>query len=97
MPSSVFTDAYQALIATLVEARTSANLTQVELASRLNRPQSFISKYERGERRLDVLEFWRIAVSLDYSPEELFLRTRERLPPSDPLNMEISAFQDRAR
>ena len=34
-----------------------AGLTQAELSSLLNRPQSFVSKYERGQRRLDVVEF----------------------------------------
>ncbi len=39
------------------EARDHAGLSQVELAGRLGRPQSFVSKYESGERRLDVAEF----------------------------------------
>ena len=54
---SVFTDEYERLLRRLVSARTEAGLTQQDLASRLNRPQSFVSKYERRERRLDVLEF----------------------------------------
>ena len=54
---SVFTDEYDALLRRLISARTEAGLTQQELASRLARPQSFVSKYERKERRLDVLEF----------------------------------------
>jgi transcriptional regulator with XRE-family HTH domain len=41
----------------LVEARQSAGLTQVALAKKLGRPQSFESKFEHGERRLDVIEF----------------------------------------
>lgn len=42
-------------------------LTQAELSARLGKPQSFVSKYERGERRLDVVEFVEIAreLSLD--------------------------------
>jgi transcriptional regulator with XRE-family HTH domain len=36
--------------------RTEAGLTQTEVAQRLGQPQSFVSKYESGERRLDVLE-----------------------------------------
>ena len=54
---SVFTDEYDVLLRRLISARTEAGLTQQELASRLDRPQSFVSKYERKERRLDVLEF----------------------------------------
>ena len=40
-------------------------LTQVELAKRLGRPQSYVSKFERGERRLDVIEFAEVARPLD--------------------------------
>jgi len=44
------------LLALLRETRTKAGLTQAELASRLHRDQTFVSKYETGERRLDILE-----------------------------------------
>jgi len=40
----------------LRQMRTEAGLTQTEVAQRLGQPQSFVSKYESGERRLDVLE-----------------------------------------
>ena len=64
---SFHTDAYEALIRRLVSARKEAGLTQQELASRLNKHQSFVSKFERSERRLDVLEFITVcrALSLD--------------------------------
>jgi transcriptional regulator with XRE-family HTH domain len=45
----------------LVQARRNSGLTQMELAERLARPQSFVSKVERGERRLDVVEFFEFA------------------------------------
>ena len=57
----------------LVEARKSAGLTQVQLAKRLSRPQSYISKAERGERRLDVVEFFEVANAIGVEPFE-FLR-----------------------
>jgi transcriptional regulator with XRE-family HTH domain len=41
----------------MVKARKAAGLTQQELADRLHRPQSFVAKYEGGERRIDVVEF----------------------------------------
>ena len=40
----------------LIETRLESNLTQEEVALRLNKPQSFVSKYESGERRLDIIE-----------------------------------------
>jgi transcriptional regulator with XRE-family HTH domain len=45
----------------LREARKQAGLSQHEVARRLKRPQSFVSAYESGDRRIDVLEFLRIA------------------------------------
>lgn len=47
------------------------DITQVELAERLGRPQSFVSKVERGERRLDVNEFCELAEALGHDPSEL--------------------------
>lgn len=55
----------------LVEIRTNAGLTQVALAKRLGRPQSFVSKFENGERRLDVIEFIEIARALGADPANL--------------------------
>ncbi|MGG5890690.1 helix-turn-helix domain-containing protein [Falsiroseomonas sp. HC035] len=55
----------------IAERRLAAGLTQVELATRLGRPQSFVSKYETGERRLDVVEFLEIAEALSFDPAEL--------------------------
>jgi len=63
----------------LVEARKKADLTQAELASRLNRPQSFVSKYERGERRLDVLEFREVARGLRIDPIEFLAKLYEEI------------------
>ena len=65
MTKSVFTKRYERLRLLLVEARRSAGLSQAELAARLRRPQSFVSKYERGERRLDVIEFLEIVEALE--------------------------------
>jgi transcriptional regulator with XRE-family HTH domain len=41
----------------MIAARKDANFTQVALAEALGKPQSFVAKYENGERRLDVVEF----------------------------------------
>lgn len=65
---SVFTTEYDQFRRLLIEARKAAGLTQIDLALRLSRPQSFVSKFERGERRLDVIEFLDIAAALGVDP-----------------------------
>jgi transcriptional regulator with XRE-family HTH domain len=71
---SVFTRKYEKLRSILVEARQGENLTQTQVALRLRRPQSFVSKYERGERRLDVIEFLEVAEALRVNPCRLLER-----------------------
>ncbi len=65
---SVFTSEYELLLQNLVSARRAADLTQKDLAKRLGKPQSFVSKYERRERRLDVVEFVMIAQAIGIAP-----------------------------
>lgn len=78
MARSVFTATYSRLCKLLVKARQSANLTQQELARRLRQPQSFVSKYERGERRLDIVELLRISEALGIDPCELLRQLGSR-------------------
>ena len=61
MRKSIHSDRYEKFCALLIEARKEAGMTQVQVAEALGQPQSFISKYELGERRLDVIEFLEIA------------------------------------
>jgi len=61
MPSSLHNADYQLFRSMLIEARVTSGLTQVQIAERLSKPQSYISKYERGERRLDFPEFVELA------------------------------------
>ena len=62
MPRSQGTPQQEALCAVLRATRLDRELTQVELAERLDRPQSFVSKYECGERRLDLVDALEIAL-----------------------------------
>ena len=78
MTKSAFTAKYEQFRLLLVEARQTAQLTQVELAKKLARPQSYVSKYERGERRLDVVEFLDVAQALNVDPLE-FIANLEKL------------------
>jgi transcriptional regulator with XRE-family HTH domain len=52
----------------LTEFRKNAGVTEEEVAERLNRHQSFVSKYENGERRLDLIEFLEIAEAIGFDP-----------------------------
>ena len=77
MPSTLNSPVYVRLRALLVEAREHAGLTQAEVAQRLGRVQSFVSKYEQGERRLDVVDFLAVCECLKADPAEL-LRELQR-------------------
>lgn len=61
----------------LAEARLRVGLTQSQLAKRLRKPQSFVSSYEAGQRRVDLLEFITIARSMEADDLALFKRVRE--------------------
>ena len=63
----------------LRKLRVNAGLTQAEVADRLKEPQSFVSKYESGERRLDLLELREVARALDVSLSELIGRFEKEL------------------
>lgn len=62
---------YELLQKALAEARAENNLTQSDVAERLGKPQSFVSKYENGERRLDVIEFLEVCDALSVSPQSI--------------------------
>lgn len=68
---TIRTAAYQQFLTLLVQARKEAGLTQRELSERLGRPQSYVSKFERGERRLDVIEFLEITRNLGVDPHKV--------------------------
>lgn len=59
---------HRALCRLLIAARHKAGLTQHQVAKRLKRPQSFVAKYEGGERRIDVIELFEVADALEADP-----------------------------
>ncbi|WP_026294340.1 helix-turn-helix domain-containing protein [Saccharibacter floricola] len=65
---SIFSDRYTKMLQLLITARKEKPLTQVELARQLKKPQSFVSKYELGERRIDVIEFMVICEAISTDP-----------------------------
>lgn len=77
MRKNIHTDQHKLLIALLREMRIKAGLTQSELATRIGKDQTFVSKYESGERRLDVLELREICQAIGISLEG-FVRKLEK-------------------
>ncbi len=78
MVKSAYTRRHKRFRQLLVEARRSAGLTQVALAAKLGRPQSFVSKFEQGERRLDVIEFLDVARALKIDPLRILADVERR-------------------
>lgn len=71
MRKTLAKDLDRKLQAALVKARSGRKLTQVQLAAKLGKPQSYVSKYETGERKLSVGDFLVICEALKTKPEEL--------------------------
>jgi transcriptional regulator with XRE-family HTH domain len=78
MPKSIYSAEQQRLQQLLRQIREDAGVTQFELATKLDRPQSFVSKYESGERRLDILELRGVCKTLKI-PFLDFVRRLERV------------------
>ena len=76
---SVHTPEYKRLIAALIAAREQAELSQRDLAARLGVQPSWIAKTETCERRLDVIEFIRLARALRADPVKLFATVARRV------------------
>lgn len=78
MAKSLHTPEYEYFRTLLVAARERAGLTQVEVSTRLSRPQSFVAKYEGGERRLDVVELLQVCAALGVDPHDIIRDMKTR-------------------
>lgn len=76
---SVFSHEYQIFRQCMIAARKEAQLTQATLAKSLKKPQSFVAKYENGERRLDVIEFLLIARVIGVDPCDILRRVEQEV------------------
>lgn len=74
MPKAFHSPLYGRFVDLLVARRKAAKMTQAQVAKRLGKPQSFVAKYERGERRLDMVEFLQVAEAIDFDPATLIRR-----------------------
>ncbi|TIM22264.1 MAG: helix-turn-helix transcriptional regulator [Mesorhizobium sp.] len=76
MPKSLRSPRHHRFLAQLISLRKVKGLTQAQVAEMLGRPQSFVAKYEGGERRLDIIEFLDVTAALDADPCEILLSLR---------------------
>jgi transcriptional regulator with XRE-family HTH domain len=76
---SAFTPEYATLLALLRETRRAAKVTQVELARRVNETQSQVSKFERGEVRLDMIELRTILLAMGTTLPAFVSKLEKRL------------------
>lgn len=79
MKNSTYDIAYLELRRILKDLREEKHLTQAQLARKLSVPQSFVSKYETGERRLDVIETVQICQALETSINQLLSKILKRV------------------
>lgn len=80
MPKSLFSEANKSFIKILIRARQDAGLKQSELAELIGKDQSYISNIERGQRRVDMLEFYILARAMQVDPLELYASIIQHLP-----------------
>ncbi|AWG66416.1 helix-turn-helix domain-containing protein [Mycobacteroides abscessus] len=82
MDKSIVSAEYQRLCALLRQTREQAGLTQVQIAEQLGVPQSFVSKYESGERRLDVIELAHVAEAMGTTLSAVVQAWEHDIPPT---------------
>lgn len=74
MSRSMFSKDYRILIRLMADMRKEVGKTQVDIATALGKPQSFISKIENGERRMDLIEMIAIADVFGVEPQKILER-----------------------
>ncbi len=79
MEKSIHTNEYQIFVKVLRETREKAGVTQVELAKQIDENQVFVSRVERGETRLDVVQLRTICRALGTSLTAFIRRYEKRL------------------
>ncbi len=84
MSKSIGTREQQVLIKLLRQFRLDAGISQSDLAELLHKPQSFVSKYESGERRLDILELRQVCRALKVKLADFVGRLETELNESKP-------------
>lgn len=96
MSRSMFSARYRAFCGLLRDLRIGHGVTQAQLSASLGMAQSFVSKYEMGERRLDFVEVERICEQLGVSLED-FAKSYARISVKTRKAKRISDFQEQRK
>ena len=75
---------YRWVVDRLIHERKTKGLSQAAVAKLLGKPQQYVSRYETGERRLDIFEFVDVAKALDTDPLHLVREAEHALQGDDP-------------
>lgn len=76
---SIWSPEYNVFRLCMISARKKAKLTQAVLAKMLEKPQSFVAKYENGDRRLDVIEFLLITQAIGADPHAILKKVEQSI------------------
>ncbi len=88
---TIHTPEYRALLSLLRERRRQSGVTQVEVAATLGESQAFVSKCERGDRRIDLIDLLRILRAIGVSPDDFLAGLEERFPARSDARRQIAA------
>jgi transcriptional regulator with XRE-family HTH domain len=83
MPKTIFSDENMVVVEVVKTARIAAGLKQTDLAERINKDQSWVSLVEGSQRRLDVVEFIKLAQALDIRPSTMLDEIVEKIAQSE--------------
>lgn len=84
MPWSAFSEPHATMLANLIALRKAQSLSQAEVGARIGKDQAFMSRIERGERRIDIVEFYALAQAMGVAPAEAYVAVTKGFPAKVP-------------